>query len=52
MAALVKPRFKNLAMLGLGGSVSTVPEGIRAEVVVVTSFDDLSNKSSQVLPIY
>lgn len=48
IAALVKPRFKNLAMLGLGGSVSTVPEGIRAEVVVVTSFDDLSNKSSQV----
>ncbi|XP_060868808.1 carboxypeptidase Q-like [Metopolophium dirhodum] len=47
-AALVKPRFKNLAMLGLGGSVSTAPEGIRAEVVVVTSFDDLSNKSSQV----
>ncbi|KAL5242526.1 hypothetical protein ACI65C_009936 [Semiaphis heraclei] len=47
-AALVRPRFKNLAMLGLGGSVSTAPEGIKAEVVVVTSFDDLANKSSQV----
>lgn len=48
-AWMVSPRLKNLAMLGLGDSVGTAPEGIRADVVVVTSFDDLANKSSQVL---
>lgn len=46
---MVSPRLKNLAMLGLGDSVGTVPEGIRADVVVVQSFDDLANKSSQVI---
>lgn len=44
-ATLISPRRKNLPMLGLGGSISTPKDGIEAEVLVVNSFEDLSNKS-------
>jgi carboxypeptidase Q len=40
-ATLVQPWHKNLAMLGLGGSIATPPGGITAPVLVVSSFDDL-----------
>lgn len=45
---MISPRNYSMALLGLGGSVSTEPDGITAEVLVVDSFDDLENKSSLV----
>jgi hypothetical protein len=41
-ARLVAPREYPLHMLGLGMSVGTPPEGITADVVAVSSFDELA----------
>lgn len=38
---LLEPRAERLAMLGLGNSVGTPPEGVAADVVVVRNFDEL-----------
>jgi carboxypeptidase Q len=46
-AELVTPRAAPLAMLGLGGSISTPPEGITAEVMVVKSFDELKQRAAE-----
>ncbi len=46
-ARLISPVEKSLAMLGLGMSVGTPPEGIRAPVVVVTSFDELKELGAE-----
>ncbi len=46
-ATLLSPRKKNLPMLGLGSSIGTPKKGIKAEVLVVESFDDLQNKADQ-----
>ena len=40
-AEMIAPVQVPLAMLGLGGSVGTPPDGITAEVVAVSSFDEL-----------
>jgi carboxypeptidase Q len=45
-ATLVLPRVANLPMLGLGGSVGTPKGGITGDVLVVTSFDDLTAKAA------
>ncbi|HUF09575.1 MAG TPA: M28 family metallopeptidase [Rhodothermales bacterium] len=44
---IVSPRPRTIPMLGLGGSIATPPEGIEADLLVVSSFDDLRDKADQ-----
>jgi carboxypeptidase Q len=44
-AEIVAPRSHGIAMLGLGGSIGTPPEGIEAEILVVRSFEALDANS-------
>ncbi len=47
-AAVLTPAGERpLVMLGLGGSIATPPEGITAEVLVVSSFDDLAAHAAE-----
>jgi len=45
---IVAPHRSSLAMLGLGNSVGTPPDGIEADVVVVRSFADLDASAPRV----
>jgi carboxypeptidase Q len=47
-AELVDPPGSPLAILGLGGTVATPPDGIEADVLPVTSFDDLRARQADV----
>uniref|UniRef100_A0A8C5PFB1 Carboxypeptidase Q n=1 Tax=Leptobrachium leishanense TaxID=445787 RepID=A0A8C5PFB1_9ANUR len=46
-AMMLKPRNKSIAILGLGSSIGTPPEGISAEVIVVSSFTELHNRAKE-----
>jgi carboxypeptidase Q len=46
-ADMLAPRARRLPMLGLGGSIATPPDGITAEVLVVKSFAELSQRASE-----
>jgi carboxypeptidase Q len=46
-ATLLSPRQTPLHMIGLGGSVGTPPEGITADVIVVTSEDELKARGAE-----
>lgn len=44
---IVVPRPRRIPMLGLGGSIGTPTEGLEAEVLVVSSFDDLEARAQE-----
>jgi len=44
---LLKPFYKELSILGLGGSIGTQRGGITAEVLVVKDWDDLSARGDE-----
>lgn len=46
-ALIVDPPEHPIPMLGLGNSVGTPPEGIEADVLVVKSFDELTQRAAE-----
>jgi carboxypeptidase Q len=46
-AEIIEPARHSIPILGLGGTVPTPPGGLEADVLVVTSYDDLRVKASE-----
>ena len=46
-AELLSPRYRELPMLGFGGSIGTPPEGITAPVLVVSSWEELEARAGE-----
>ena len=44
---IVEPPHHTIPLLGLGGSMSTAPEGLEAEVMVVSSMEQLQQRSAE-----
>lgn len=44
---LISPWSKEMAVLGLGPSIPTPPDGVRAQVLVVDSFQDLEARAAE-----
>jgi carboxypeptidase Q len=47
-AEIVQPSPQPIAMLGLGGSVGTPPDGIQAEAIVVHDFGELATRAADI----
>jgi carboxypeptidase Q len=47
-AEMLTPRKKSLSILSLGSSVGTDGKVITAQVIVVKTFDELSNRSNEI----
>lgn len=45
---LTAPYFKTLPVLGLGGSVATSKNGIKAKVIAIKNFDELQQKAAEI----
>lgn len=45
---MTSPRKKSIALLGLGGTIATPPDGVSGNVMVVSSFDELKRRASEV----
>lgn len=43
---IISPRRRMIPMVGLGGSIATPPEGIEADIFVVSSFEDLRDHAT------
>jgi carboxypeptidase Q len=46
-AEIIEPAHLDMAMLGLGDSVNTPPQGVQAEILIVHSFEDLETRGAQ-----
>lgn len=44
---LLTPRYRRLAMLGLGGSIATPPQGITAPVLAVSSWEEMEARAEE-----